>query len=174
MWHSWSATWYSSVLHDHSARQRSWFLLSHWKTIQQPKECSWVQKACVYALTHTFKTQNPSNPVGKVSEQLGRTASDVQPCIRMFQFWRWAIVPNSIWIQRLNVSISISSELAEHGVLGACLLKTYQMGSAQNKPELPLPLLSNSSVVRAFPKSEDSRFSTFYAWGDSKSYFLRA
>lgn len=44
-------------------------------------------------------------------------------------------------------------ELAEHGVLGACLLKTYQMGFAQNKPELPLPLLRNSLVVRVFPKS---------------------
>lgn len=55
-------------------------------------------------------------------------------------------------------------ELAEErGVLRACLLKTYQMGFAQNKPELPLPLLSNSLVVRAFPKSEDSRFSTFSA-----------
>jgi len=55
------------------------------------------------------------------------------------------------------------SEFAEHSVLGACLWKTYQMGFAQNKPELPLPLLSNSLVVRAFPKSEDSRFSTFSA-----------
>lgn len=57
----------------------------------QPKDRSSVQEACVYDPTQSFKTQNPSNRIPKVSEYLGRTSSDVQPCLRMFQVWKWAV-----------------------------------------------------------------------------------
>lgn len=87
----------SSVLcYNYLTRQRFWFSLSHWKTTVQSKDrslCSWVQEACVYDPTQSFKTQDPSNPVTELSEHLGRTSSDIQPCLRVFQVRKWAVVP---------------------------------------------------------------------------------
>lgn len=83
----------SSVLcYNYLSTQRFWFSLGHWNTIMQSKDKSWVQEACVYDPTQSFKTQDPSNSVAKASEHLGRT-SDVQPCLRVFQVWKWAVVP---------------------------------------------------------------------------------